>query len=176
MPDPRYSNSNAAASVPQALRDALEQAVPGGAYYRERFSYGLAGTLSGGGMGAAGDFDDPGEDPATNEFSDRFTVADGATVRYELSDNDPCHVEGTIAVIRNGKQKAAFFVVLSDGTTPKFSFSGAGVNLPGGSAGDETKVAITAEIHSSALKIKLVNSGAAAMTATVDISFKVKKW
>lgn len=176
MSEQRFSLSSSSPSLTRALAQAFEHAIPGsGVYYRHNQSSGRLGQTGLGGAGGS-TFDDPSEDPAPNEFSDRFTVADGATARYEVSDSAPCHVEGSIAVIRDGKQKAAFFVVLSDGSTPKFSFSGAGVNLPGGNAGDETKVALSAEMHSSRLKIKAVNSGSSALTATIDITFKVKKW
>ncbi|MCC7479208.1 hypothetical protein IT575_12220 [bacterium] len=174
MSEQRFNRGSSSPSLTRALAEAFEHVVPGGGvYYKHNQGGGRFGQTGLGGAGGS-EFDDPSEDPAPNEFSDRFTVADAATVRYEISDTAACHVEGQIAIIRNGKQKGAFFTILSDGTTPKFSFSGAGAVLPGPS--DETLVAISAEIHSGALKIKAINSGAAALTATVDISFKVKKW
>ncbi len=181
MSEQRFSLSSSSPSLTRALAQAFEHAIPGsGVYYRHNQSSGRLGQTGLGGAGGS-TFDDPSEDTAVEEIVDRFTVDAGATVRYPLSDDSPCHVWGNIAVAQvaagdsfaDAKVKAQFFNILSDGVTPRGSFSGAGVTLPGGS--DQTGLPLLVEIHSGELKLKLLNSSPDG-TATVDISFKVKTW
>lgn len=172
MPEQRFGTQSTSASLSAAIRAVSGAHSGGGTFYRNNQGYDLSASFASGGGSPGGGVPDGLSSGVEWTPGQPFTIANGATERFTFNDDTDCHVEGTLAIIRNGKQFVTWFSIASDGTTPALG-QGAGAALPGPLPG--VKIAVSTEMHSGSLVLKLVSSGTDGL-ATVHIDFKLREW